>query len=116
MTPESTWFPIVAGLGATIPRGVAVEDNGQNVYVAIADWVMVQSQDGGESFTQNKPPGGNVGYGVAVDKGTTPNTVYVGVGERDNPNVDGEVFRNPNPTGGGSWVSEHLEARPAASG
>ena len=106
----NTWFPIVAGLGATIPRGVAVEDNGQNVYVAIADWVLVQSQDGGASFTQNKPPGGNVGYGVAVDKGTTPNTVYVGVGDRDNPSVDGEVFRNPNPTGGGSWVSEHLKA------
>ncbi len=51
MTPETRGSRSWPGLGATIPRGVAVEDNGQNVYVAIADWVMVQSQDGGASFT-----------------------------------------------------------------
>lgn len=104
------WRPAVRGIGATITRSADVDSDGKSVFVALADYVLLESSDGGESFAKNKPPSGNVGYGVTVDRRPDKPVVWVAVGERDT-NTQGDVWRNDDPLGGGEWVSEGLGAK-----
>ena len=50
------WRPAVRGIGATITRGAAVEASGDNVFVALADYVLIQSSDNGVNFERNSRP------------------------------------------------------------
>lgn len=99
-----SWEPIVRGLGATIPRGSdSVNDY---VAVALADWVLVYSVDGGKNFSQAKPPQGNVGYATVIDE--RERDIYVGVGERDS-NTHGDLWRLDIDSR--QWVSEGLGSK-----
>lgn len=103
----SSWYPMVRGLAVTIVHAVAVDpDSPGNVFAAAADWGLLSSTNGGVSVTAH--PIGGSGFGLTLDAGVRPRTLYVGVGSPD-VNEGGEVVAGSDPAGR-RWIGTGLAA------
>ena len=101
------WYPTVGGLGVSIVRGVAFDPSEPGLLsAAMADWVYVQSKDGGASVTQRRPPGGIAAFDVEIDTTSSPHRVFVASGSPAG-NTGGEVYSRASTLVGG-WVDEGL--------
>jgi hypothetical protein len=106
----TTWYPMVAGLEATVSMAVATDPTTTGrVYIGNMDYTLFSSSNNFASLQHFPPPSDTVGFSVAVDPSTTPGIVVLGTGNRD-ANINGEVFTNPNPLGSGKWTAQGLKA------
>jgi len=104
------WFPAVGNMGVTVVRAVAVDPHeAGRVYVAVGDWTVLESLNGGRTFANNRPRGGDRGYSIALDTSATPARVYLGVDPKPGDGK-GELSSSPNPASGAPWSSEGLRA------
>lgn len=94
------WSPLVRGLGVTINSAIVTDPGDPNrVYVATTDWVLFTSTDGMRTVRQTRPPGGGVGYALALDPAAQSNGVsrlYVGTAGKGN--TGGEVWATDDAT------------------
>jgi plastocyanin len=101
----TNWYPIVAGVGTTINRGVAVDPaNANRVYVSNTDWMQVRSVDGMQTVVSDSPPSGTAAFDTVLYNGRS----YVAAGDRDLNNA-GNVWSKPL-DGSGTWTDENLDA------
>lgn len=102
----ANWYPYVRRLGTTYSYAVAADAaHSGRTLAATGDWASLGSADGLETVVQHRPGGPR---GTAVAFGTT-GTAYLASGQKDT-NRGGEIYANPDLTGGGSWQSQGLAA------
>jgi hypothetical protein len=105
----SDWYPYVRKMGVTINHQVMVDPNAEDViYVANTDYDVFNSINDmntvAATIDQSSPTAPPTsGYAIAVDPTTTPTTVYVGVGDRNDDNA-GEIIKNTDINGTGTWT------------
>ena len=106
------WYPDVHGIAATLVRSVAtLPGASQRIWVGLADWRFMHSEDGGASFSENSPGTGGAGFDVAVDRSTPTPSAYLAVGNSGG-NVP-KLYSSANP-GTVGWVDHKLPS--AANG
>lgn len=102
LATDPTWYPVVAGMAATICRDIACDpDVPGRVYIANTDWVFFTSTDHGQTVEQNKP-NPNTGFALAVRP--TDGHVLTATGDRDTATL-GKVYGADAPADG-TWTDE----------
>src|SRR5438093_494637 len=101
-------FPGVGRMGVTGARSVAADPHTPGrVYMAVFDWMILESRDGGRTFVNKRPLGPPRGYSLGLDSSVTPARVYVGIGLHPGQGKR-EVFSSSDPASGIAWTSGGL--------
>jgi len=97
-------------MAVTVARAVVADPHMPGrVYLAVFDWIILESRDGGQTFVNKRPLGPPRGYSVGLDTSVTPARVYVGT-DLHPGDGKGDVFSSSDPTSGTAWSSEGLRS------
>jgi len=102
----ATWYPIPDGDNILDYQRVSADPTTPGrAALGDIDWKAFTTTDSFRTADHTSPPSGSAhdGWSLAWDTGTTPATLYAGLGERDT-NTGGQVWMTKTPGDDSTWV------------
>jgi hypothetical protein len=102
----TTWYPVPNGDNILDHKRVSADPStAGRAALGNIDWKAFTTGDSFRTADRTSPPGGSShdAWSLAWDTGTSPATLYAGVGERDT-NTGGQVWKTQTPGDDSSWV------------